>query len=239
MKERFRLSDFGQAISLGQVISYLGSNGWRTHVNEKPIRCEGPEDDAGAPIVVFIPGDETLRDYPLRLEDLIVLLSALEERPAVMVANDMASVHSHGESIRPTSVGLIDVLKKHIRSGKAERIAEQYSRTLVALAENVELALGGGKTMAVALLLDTYAKMQGEFEEPRLLLWRLAEWAGIFLKDPTPAKLDELYQLAVHAAPESDALFEWLNANIALDSEVTDRANELGALRQSINSTDQ
>lgn len=208
-------------------------------MNEKPIRCEGPEDDAGEPVVAFIPSDETLRDFQLRLEDLIVLLSELEERPAVVVANDIASVHPHEESIRPTPIGFVDVLKKHIRRGQTERIAEQYLRTLVVLAENVELQLGGGKTIAIALLLDSCAKMHGEFEEPRLLLWRLAEWAGIFLKAPTPAKLDELYQLAVRTAPESDELFEWLNANRAEDSEVADQGKELEAFRQSIDSTDQ
>lgn len=203
-------------------------------MNEIPIRCEGPEDDAGEPIVAFIPSDDTLRDFPLRLEDLIILLSELEERPAAMVANDMASVHPRDKTITPTLLGFVDILKIHVRSRQTERIREQYSRTLVSLAENVELALGGGgKTMAVALLLVTCAKMHTEFEEPRLLLWRLAEWAGISLKNPTPAKLDELYQLAVHAAPESDALFEWFNANRAVHAEVADRAKTVEGFRQS------
>jgi hypothetical protein len=73
----------------------------------------------------------------------------------------MASVHPYGESTRPTRIALVDVLKKHIRGSQSERIAEQYSRRLDVLAENVELSLGGGKTMAVASLLDTCAKMQG------------------------------------------------------------------------------
>ncbi len=208
-------------------------------MNEKPIRCEGPEDDAGEPIVAFIPSDDTLRDFPLRLEDLIILLSELEERPAVVVANDMATVHPRDETIPPTRIGFVDILKLHVHSGQTGRIGEQCSRTLVALAENVELALGGGKTMAVALLLDTCAKMHGEFEEPRLLLWRLAEWAGIFLKNPTPAKLDELYQLAVSSSVESDGLFDWLNANRAEDAEVADGAKELESFRRSIDWTDQ
>lgn len=233
MKEGFRLSEFGKTISLSQTISYLGSTGWKVHTNEIPIRCEGPEDDAGEPIIAFIPSDETLRDYPLRLEDLILLLSDLEERPAILVAYDMASVRPRDKTTPPTLSCFVDILKLHVRSGQTERIGEQYSRTLVSLAENVELAPGGGgKTMAVALLLATCAKMHTEFEEPRLLLWRLVEWAGIFLKKPTPAKLDELYQLAVHAAPEPDALFEWLNANRAVHA-VADRAKTVEGFRQS------
>lgn len=230
MKARFRLSEFGKAISLSQTISYLDSNGWKIHVNEKPIRCEGPEDDAGKPIVAFIPSDDTLRDFPLRLEDLIMLLSELEERPAVVVANEIASIHRRDKTIPPTLTGFIDILKIHVRTGQTGRTGEQYSGALVALAENVELAIGGGKTMAVALLLETCAKMRGEFEEPRLLLWRLVEWAGIFLKKPTPAKLDELYQIAVSSSLDSDRLFEWLNANREEDAEVLDRSKESKAI---------
>ncbi len=238
MKERFRLSEFGKAISLSQTISYLDSNGWKIHMNEKPIRCEGPEDDAGEPIVAFIPSDDTLRDFPLRLEDLIILLSELEERPAVLIANDIAGIHRRDDTIPRTLTGFFDILKKHVRNAQPERTGEQYSRTLFALAESVELALGGGKTMAVALLLKTCAKMDGKFEEPKLLLWRLADWSGIFLKKPTPAKLDELHQIAVSSSIESDSLFEWLNANRAEDVEVPDQSNELKPVRKTIDQTD-
>lgn len=227
MSERFRLSEFRKSISLSQTISYLRSNGWKIHANEKPIRCEGPEDDAGEPIVAFIPSDDTLRDFLLRLEDLINLLSELEERPAVLVANDIALVDRRDEIVPPARTEFLDILKKHIRVGQTEHNAEQQSRILSVLAENVELAIGGGKTIAVALLLHTCAKMHAELREPRLLLWRLTEWAGIFLKNPTPAKLDELFQIAVSSSPESDRLFEWLSANRAEDTEVPDQSKEL------------
>jgi hypothetical protein len=158
------------------------------------------------------------------LEDLIILLSELEERPAVAIANDIASIQRRDETILPSLTGFINILKLHVCDGQTVRTGDQYSRTLVAQAENVELALGGGKTMAIALLLATCAKMYGRFEEPRLLLWRLAEWAGIFLKNPTPAMLDELYQLAVSTGPGCDSLFEWLNANRADDAEVAEQS---------------
>ncbi|MBX3416476.1 MAG: hypothetical protein KF851_02640 [Pirellulaceae bacterium] len=161
------------------------------------------------------------------MEDLIILLSELEERPAVEVANDMAFVHRRDEIFPPASTGFFDILKKHIRVGQSEQNAEQQSRILSVLAENVELELGGGKTIAVALLMHTCAKMHAELQEPRVLLWRLAEWAGIFLKNPTPAKLDELYQIAVSSSPDSYRLFEWLNANRAEDAEVPDQSKEM------------
>jgi hypothetical protein len=64
------------------------------------------------------------------------LLSELEDRPAVAVANDMATVRSHCESIRPARKWLVDILKKHIRGGQSEKIAEEYSQRLDVLAED-------------------------------------------------------------------------------------------------------
>lgn len=223
MKEQFRLTDFGKAISLGQAISYLYSHGWKIHINERPIRCEGPEDDAGQPIVAFVPSDDKLVDFPLRLEDLIILLSQLEERPAGAIANDIASIRDANEAVPPKLVDFVNILKAHVRNRQSSPIGESYVQTMVALAENVELAFGGGRTMAVALLLGTFAKMHGEFEEPRLLLWRLTEWAGVILKEPTPKKLDKLYQLAFSSSADYESLFDWLNENTVVEVGVVDQ----------------
>ena len=92
MSRHFRVKEFGRPISLRQALSYLGSRGWRTRNELGLIVCEGPADDAGKPITAFVPNDETCPDYPLRLEDLIFVLSTLEERSAAEIASEMAEL---------------------------------------------------------------------------------------------------------------------------------------------------
>jgi hypothetical protein len=50
---------------------------------------EGPNDDNGEPIVQVLPSSERMRDYQIRLEDLVGALGVIEDRPAVAVLTDM------------------------------------------------------------------------------------------------------------------------------------------------------
>jgi hypothetical protein len=240
VSRRFRVKEFGRPISLRQALSYLDSRGWTTRNDRGLIACEGSADDAGKPIIAFIPNDETCPDYPLRLEDLIFVLSTLEERPAAEIANEMAEASEPtAEKRRSQTDDLIHILKQHVRGGQSAGLAQQLAKQLRVLAENVELTLiaGNASFQGAALFLAGCARIlspaneprqfmrrlrewagvrlriapPATLDEPKLLLWRLCEWAGLKLRLSSPAMLDKLYELALTEDPKSpDTLLEWL-----------------------------
>ncbi len=71
--------------------SYLLSRGWRPQPYPRPelLVFEGPADDDGQPIVQVLPSSEQMRDFPLRVEELIAALSILEDRPASDILSDI------------------------------------------------------------------------------------------------------------------------------------------------------
>src|SRR6266404_1049893 len=81
------------AIRVADLRAYLLAKGWKV----KPFRrheviCfEGLSDDEGQPIDLLVPASEQLRDYPLRVEELLRSLSVLESRPVEEVARNIVT----------------------------------------------------------------------------------------------------------------------------------------------------
>ncbi len=78
-------------VRVASVRSYLLSRGWRPQPYPRPelLVFEGPADDDGRPIVQVLPSAEQMRDFPLRVEELIASLSILEDRPASAILSDI------------------------------------------------------------------------------------------------------------------------------------------------------
>lgn len=113
MSLRFRVKEIGRPIWLREALPYLDARGWKRRDERGLIVCEGPADDAGDPIVAFVPNDETCPDYPLRIEDLISILSTLEERPAAEIANEMAEAHASALDESPTNPNKLVPASQH------------------------------------------------------------------------------------------------------------------------------
>jgi hypothetical protein len=73
------------------VRTYLIEHGWRqeTYPGPELLVFSGPEDDDGRPIVQVLPSSVHLRDYQMRLEELIKALSVLENRSPDDIIKDM------------------------------------------------------------------------------------------------------------------------------------------------------
>ncbi len=71
--------------------SYLLGRGWRPQSYPGPelLVFEGPADDDGRPIVQVLPSSEQMRDFGLRVEELIAALSILEDRPPRDILSDI------------------------------------------------------------------------------------------------------------------------------------------------------
>lgn len=73
------------------IRAYLLGRGWRLQPYPGPelLVFEGPTDDDGQPIVQVLPSSEQMRDFSLRVEELIAALSILEDRPAADILSDI------------------------------------------------------------------------------------------------------------------------------------------------------
>ena len=78
-------------VTVANARAYLLNRGWRLQPFPGPelLVFEGPNDDDGEPIIQVLPSSERLRDYRIRLEDLIGALSVIENRPAADVLTDL------------------------------------------------------------------------------------------------------------------------------------------------------
>lgn len=78
-------------VQVDAVRSYLLQHGWtqQTYPGPELLVFGGPVDDDGEPIIQVVPSDETLLDYPMRIEELIGALSVLEDRPTADVLTDL------------------------------------------------------------------------------------------------------------------------------------------------------
>lgn len=82
------------------------------------------------------------------------------------------------------------------------------------LAENVSLEFTGGNHIeVVAFLLAQCVQSEMVFDDPKLMLWRLCDAAGLQLQSVSPAKLDRLHELASNDDDRLDNLTEWLRDN--------------------------
>jgi hypothetical protein len=78
-------------VSVAAVRAYLDAHGWRLQPFPGPelLVFEGPKDDDGQPILQVLPSSERLRDYRMRVEDLIGALSVIENRPASEILTEI------------------------------------------------------------------------------------------------------------------------------------------------------
>lgn len=78
-------------VTVDNVRTYLLNRGWQLQPFPGPelLVFEGPNDDDGAPILQVLPSSERLRDYRMRVADLIGALSVIEDRPAVEILTDI------------------------------------------------------------------------------------------------------------------------------------------------------
>jgi hypothetical protein len=80
-----------QSVRVAGVKSYLLRRGWELQPSPGPelLVFGGPVDDDGEPIVQVLPSSEQMRDFRMRVEELIAALSVLEDRPAGEVLTDI------------------------------------------------------------------------------------------------------------------------------------------------------
>jgi hypothetical protein len=78
-------------VRVGAVRSYLRQRGWteQSYPGPELLVFGGPVDDDGEPVIQVVPSDETMLDYPMRIEELIGALSVLEDRPAADILTDL------------------------------------------------------------------------------------------------------------------------------------------------------
>jgi hypothetical protein len=78
-------------VRVADVRDYLLKHGWRLQPYPGPelLVFQGPNDDDGEPILQVLPSSERLKDYRMRLEDLIGALAVIEDRPAGDILTDM------------------------------------------------------------------------------------------------------------------------------------------------------
>jgi hypothetical protein len=86
-------------VRVADVRNYLLNRNWRLQPYPGPelLVFEGPKDDDGETIIQVLPASERLKDYRMRLENLIGALAVIEDRPAADVLTDMlASAATNG-----------------------------------------------------------------------------------------------------------------------------------------------
>jgi hypothetical protein len=78
-------------VTVDNVRTYLLNKGWRLQPFPGPelLVFEGPKDDDGETILQVLPSSERLKDYRMRLENLIASLSIIEGRPTADILTDM------------------------------------------------------------------------------------------------------------------------------------------------------
>lgn len=83
-------------VRVAGVRSYLLERDWHPQPYPGPelLVFEGPADDDGQPIVQVLPSSEQMRDFPLRVEELIAALSILEDRPAHDILSDILNAET-------------------------------------------------------------------------------------------------------------------------------------------------
>jgi len=74
------------------IRSYLLRRGWQLQPYPGPellVFGGRNDDDDGEPILQVVPSSERMRDFPMRVEELIAALSVLEDRPAGDILTDI------------------------------------------------------------------------------------------------------------------------------------------------------
>lgn len=91
MSDRVWIDPRLSLVRVAGIRSYLLGRGWRVqpYPGTELLVFEGPADDDGQPIVQVLPSSEQMRDFPLRVEELIAALSILEDRSAHDILSDV------------------------------------------------------------------------------------------------------------------------------------------------------
>jgi hypothetical protein len=111
-------------VRVENVRNYLLAHNWRLQPFPGPelLVFEGPKDDDGEPILQVLPSSERLRDYRMRLEDLIGALSVIEDRPAADILTDMlASTQANGDGQQQQPDGIAAERKQEERLPTASK----------------------------------------------------------------------------------------------------------------------
>ncbi|MCT1577047.1 hypothetical protein M3E13_04220 [Oceanobacillus kimchii] len=88
------------------IVKYLKLQGWERNVkfpNEKLIVFDGPIDISGERIQAVIPSEQSFRDYFIRIKELILSLSEIEEREVDEVLSDILNPNVDRLKIRVLS----------------------------------------------------------------------------------------------------------------------------------------
>lgn len=90
-------------VTVDAVRSYLSQHGWtlQPFPGSELLVFGGPVDEEGEPIELVLPSSERMRDYRMRVEDLIGSLGALEDRYAGDVLNDI--LQAGAATLAPTN----------------------------------------------------------------------------------------------------------------------------------------
>lgn len=186
MTGRFSLRDFAPTIHLQDVVSYLTKRGWKMKRDEDrdQIWFEGPEDDAGNPILQYVPASEEYADYPLRVEDLIAALVVIEQRRAIEIVRDVVGA---AETAIPSRVEIGEAFEEIVRefeSGAAVLLPDEVKRVgedLRGVWRNADLAAYQRSSpresadvlwQQTLVLVARMAKRLPDCAEARLALWK-------------------------------------------------------------------
>ena len=85
-----------EQVRVSDVESYMLRHGWKRRPYPRPelLVFGGVPDDDGKEIIQVIPSSERMRDYRLRVVQLINALSVFEDRPPVAILNDLLAEHA-------------------------------------------------------------------------------------------------------------------------------------------------
>jgi hypothetical protein len=85
-----------EEVRVADVESYMLRRGWKRRPYPGPelVVFGGVLDDDGKEIIQILPSSERMRDYRLRVVQLIDALSVFEDRAPVAILNDLLSEHS-------------------------------------------------------------------------------------------------------------------------------------------------
>ena len=85
-----------EQVRVTDVQSYMLRKGWEPRPYPRPelLVFGGILDDDGKEIIQIIPSSERMRDYLLRVVQLIDALSIFENRPCVAILNDLLAEHA-------------------------------------------------------------------------------------------------------------------------------------------------
>src|SRR5262245_3810522 len=78
-------------VRIDQPTAYLGDHGWEPRPFPRPeiLLYEGPLDDDGEAITLWVPASEQLDDYRFGVARIITNLSVFEERHPVQILDDV------------------------------------------------------------------------------------------------------------------------------------------------------